>query len=278
VTITLLLRCAAMDRNPQAKQMADESMVRTLAAQADAIWPQEAPIVREHAASRILDVGCGTGEFTSRVARLFPEAHAVGLDLIEASLELARTRCAELGGRVTFQRGDAFELPFGDAAFDLVACRHMLQAIPDAPRVLAELVRVHAPGGRLHVIAEDYGMIHVVSPKVDLAKFWFEVPRAFGRATGTDLHVGRHVVGHLHRLPVEDIRMHYLAVDTLRVPRATFAAIFEAWRDGYVDPIVEHAGVPASEVRAAFDATIDGIRDPDGFALWLVPLVTARRS
>jgi ubiquinone/menaquinone biosynthesis C-methylase UbiE len=266
-----------MDRNPQAKQMADESMVRTLAAQADAIWPQEAPIVRACSPTRILDVGCGTGEFTSRIARLFPAARATGVDLIEASLELARTRCAELGDRVTFQRADAFELPFGDAAFDFVACRHMLQAIPDAPRVLGELVRVLAPGGRLHVIAEDYGMIHVVSPKVDLAKFWFEVPRAFGRATGTDLHVGRHVVGYLRELPVDDVQMHYIAVDTVRVPRATFAAIFEAWRDGYLDALHEHVGRSLSEIRAAFDATIDGIRDPDGFALWLVPLVTARR-
>jgi ubiquinone/menaquinone biosynthesis C-methylase UbiE len=269
-----------MDRNPQAKQMADESMVRTLAAQADAIWPQEQPIVAAYAPSRILDVGCGTGEFTSRVARLFPEAAAIGVDLVETSLELARSRCADLGDRVTFVRGDAYELPFGDGVFDLVACRHVLQAIPDAPRVLAELVRVLAPGGRLHMIAEDYGMIHAVSPRstIDLAKFWFETPRAFARATGTDLHVGRHVVGHLRALPVDDVRMHYLAVDTLRVPRATFAAIFEAWRDGYVEPLTEHTGRPASEIRAAFDATIDAIHDPDGFALWLVPVITARRA
>jgi ubiquinone/menaquinone biosynthesis C-methylase UbiE len=267
-----------MDRNPQAKQMADESMVRTLAAQADAIWPQEQPIVAAYAPNRLLDVGCGTGEFTSRVARLFPKAAAIGVDLVETSLELARARCADLGDRVTFQCGDAYELPFGDGAFDLVACRHVLQAIPDAPRVLAELVRVLAPGGRLHVIAEDYGMIHAVSAKADLAKFWFEAPRAFARATGTDLHVGRHIVGHLRALPVDDVRVHYIAVDTLRVPRATFAAIFEAWRDGYVEALAPVLDRPQAEIRAFFDATIDAIRDPDGFALWLVPLVTARRK
>jgi ubiquinone/menaquinone biosynthesis C-methylase UbiE len=266
-----------MDRNPQAKQMADESMVRTLAAQIEVIWPQEEPIVRANAAAKILDVGCGTGEFTSRIARLFPAAQVTGVDLVDASLELARTRCAELGDRVRFQRGDAFELAFADGAFDFVACRHVLQAIPDAPRVLAELVRVLAPGGRLHVIAEDYGMIHAVSQHVDLATFWFETPRAFARATGTDLHVGRHIVGHLRALPVAEIAMHYIAVDTLRVPRATFAAIFEAWRDGYVPALVEHVGRPEAELRAAFDATTEAIRDPNGYALWLVPVVTARR-
>ncbi len=267
-----------MDRNPQAKQMADESMVRTLAAQVEAIWPQEEPIVRASPApSQILDVGCGTGEFTSRVARLFPAARAIGVDLVDASLDLARARCADLGDRVRFARGDAYELAFADGAFDFVACRHVLQAIPDAPRVLAELVRVLAPGGRLHVIAEDYGMIHAVSQQVDLAKFWFETPRAFARATGTDLHVGRHVVGHLSKLPVTDVAMHYIAVDTLRVPRATFAAIFEAWRDGYVPALHEYVGTPEAELRAAFDATIDAIHEPKGYALWLVPVVTARR-
>jgi ubiquinone/menaquinone biosynthesis C-methylase UbiE len=267
------------DRNPQAKQMADESMVRTLAAQIDAIWPQERPIVAAYdpPPARILDVGCGTGEFTSRIARELPHATAVGVDLVESSLELARARTADLGGRVRYERGDAYELAFGDASFDLVACRHVLQAIPDAPRVLAELVRVLAPGGRLHVIAEDYGMIHAVSSKVDLATFWFEAPRAFARATGTDLHVGRHVAGHLRALPVDDVRMHYIAVDTVRVPRATFAAIFDAWRDGYVEPLAAVLDRPEAEVRAAFEATIDAIRDPNGFALWLVPLVTARR-
>jgi ubiquinone/menaquinone biosynthesis C-methylase UbiE len=268
------------DRNPQAKQMADESMVRTLAAQIDAIWPQEQPIVAAYAPppARILDVGCGTGEFTSRIAREFPRATAIGVDLIDTSLELARRRCADLGSRVRFERGDAYALGFDDASFDLVACRHVLQAIPDAPRVLAELVRVLAPGGRLHVIAEDYGMIHAVSAKADLAKFWFEAPRAFARATGTDLHVGRHIVGHLRALPVGDVRVHYIAVDTLRVPRATFAAIFEAWRDGYVEALAPVLDRPEADVRSFFDATIDAINDPDGFALWLVPLVTARRK
>ena len=50
----------------QAKEMADESMVRNLAAQAEAIWPQEEPIFDRHPLgdSAVLDVGCGTGEIT----------------------------------------------------------------------------------------------------------------------------------------------------------------------------------------------------------------------
>ena len=67
--------------SPQAKEMADESMVRNLAAQMEAIWPQEEPIFRRHPlpqAPRILDVGCGTGEIASRLAPLFPSASYLG--------------------------------------------------------------------------------------------------------------------------------------------------------------------------------------------------------
>lgn len=256
--------------------MADESMVRTLAAQADAIWPQEEPLVRRYTATRILDVGCGTGEITSRLARMFPGATVVGVDIIEDHLELARKRYPELADRVTFQQGDAFALGFPDDSFDLVVCRHVLQAIPEAPKVLAELVRVGAPGGWLHVIAEDYDMIFSGPTRLDMGELWHRASREFARATGTDLHIGRNVYAMLAALPVEDIQVDYAHVDTTRVPRETIAAIFEAWRDGYVEPLAATLAMPEARVRAYFEALIECVRDPSGFALWLVPIVAAK--
>src|SRR3982751_5323709 len=144
--------------SPQAKEMADESMVRNLAAQIEAIWPEEEPIFRRNPppnGARMLDVGCGTGEIAGPLARLFPSMTYLGIDLEEAHLETARAKNAELAGRVRFQHGDAMQLPLGDAQFDLAVSRHLLQAIPDARRVLAEMVRVLKPGGRLHLISED---------------------------------------------------------------------------------------------------------------------------
>ena len=269
-----------MDMNPQAREMADESMVRNLAAQAAAIWPQELPIVRAHAvpaAPRILDVGCGTGEITSRLAEELPAARVVGVDIIDDHLALARRRYAALADRLTFQHGDAFALPFHDGEFDLVVCRHMLQAVPQPERVLGELVRVARPGGALHLVVEDYDMIHAAPTRVDVSEFWHGAPRAYAAATGCDLHIGRDVFQHLRRLGLADIRYHYVAVDTVRVPREMFAAIFEAWRDGYVDNIAHYWRRTPAEVRDYFQATIDCIRDPAGFALWLVPVVTATK-
>ncbi len=268
-----------MDRNPQAKEMADESMVRNLAAQADAIWPQEAPIMRAHAlpaAPEILDVGCGTGEITSRLAALFPQARLIGVDLLESHLELARSRYPELGERVAFRQADAFELPFADSSFDLVVCRHVLQAIPQPERVVAEMIRVARPGGRLHLIPEDYEMIFAAPTRRDVAELWRAVTGVYGKATGTDLRIGRNIYHHLRTLAVDTIQIDYVAVDTLRVPRPTFAAIFEAWRDGYAEGLAQHLGRAHADIRDLFDAMIECIRDPDGYALWLVPVVTGR--
>src|SRR5437667_8144861 len=92
-------RAFVTDLNPQARQMADESMVRNLAAQARAIWPQEVPMLRRYALPaepRILDAGCGTGEAASRLAQLFPQARVLGVDIIDQHLEVARSRYARL--------------------------------------------------------------------------------------------------------------------------------------------------------------------------------------
>lgn len=253
-------------------------MVRNLAAQADAIWPQEIEVMRRYRPRTVLDLGCGTGEITSRMAELFPEAQITGVDLIESHLELGRAKTAQFGGRVTFQVGDAFELPFEARSFDLVVCRHVVQSIPTPERVLAEMTRVAKPGGWLHVIAEDYDMIHASPTRRDVGYFWHAAPRAYSKATGVDLHIGRSIFKHLRALPLEDIDVHYAHVDTIHTPRPTFAAIFTAWRDGYTEPTAKALGIPEAEARDYFDATIECIQSPDGFAVWTVPIWTARVS
>lgn len=267
------------DLNPQARQMADESMVRGLDAQARAIWPQEIPLLRRYAIpaeARILDAGCGTGEGSTRLAELFPQATVLGVDIIDDHLELARSRYAAHESRLAFDHQSIFALNAADQTFDLTVCRHVLHSIPHADRVITELARVTRRGGHLHLIPEDYGMLHFQRGTLDPSDFWHQVPPGFAAATGTDLHIGRNIFGILAAQKFDAIGVDYIVVDTVRVPRETFAAIIEAWRDGFAESIGELTPVPRESAIAYFNQMIANILDPQGYAVWMVPVVCAR--
>jgi ubiquinone/menaquinone biosynthesis C-methylase UbiE len=267
------------DLNPQAKQMADESMVRNLDAQARAIWPQEVELIRRYGLRgdiRILDAGCGTGEGASRLVELFDQATVLGVDIVDAHLSLARSRHARFESRVRFEHQTIYGLDAADRTFDLTVCRHVLHSIPHPDRVIAELARVTRRGGRLHLIPEDYGMLHFQRGRLDPRHFWHEAPQAFGEKTDTDLFIGRNTFEMLVRLGLSDISVDYVIVDTVRVPRETFAEILEAWRDGYTDPIAEYSRLTREEVTAYFEQMIGDIRNPHRYAAWMVPVVAAR--
>lgn len=269
-------------RNPQHAEMADESMVRTLAAQAELIWPQEVELFRRYGLAgpiSILDAGCGTGEITHRLAELYPHARILGVDLLVEHLDEARRRyAARHGDRLRFAVADALALELADASFDLVVCRHMLQSVPDAGRAIAELARVARPGGRLHLLCEDYEMIHVEpSGGLDPDLLWTRGAVAFGRAVGTDLRVGRNAFGHLRRAGLDEVRVDYLTVDTVRSDRGTFARMMEAWRDGFCASIGRETELSEAEACAHFDAIVATIRHPGRYACWQIPIWSARR-
>ena len=259
--------------------MADESMVRTLAAQVEAIWPQEKLLLARYGLSgacRVLDVGCGTGEFSARIARLLPQAAVSGVDVVESSLELARSRYQDVAQRLTFKHGDAFHLAYADSTFDLVACRHVTQALPDVDKLLAELLRVTRAGGWLHVLSEDYAMLHMMSGPLDPDVFWREGPINYTAKTGTDARIGRKTWSILKRLGLQELRVDYVIVDTLRVPRRVFADIITAWRDGYADALGQHSTLKPASMREHFDQIITSILNPEEYAVWFVPIVSGR--
>ncbi|MEE9141874.1 MAG: SAM-dependent methyltransferase, partial [Gammaproteobacteria bacterium] len=79
----------------------------------------------------------------------------------------------------------------------------------------------------------------------------------------------------LRECGVRDIRINYLCADTLRVPRDTLAEIIIAWRDGFSEPIGRHSRFSEAEARERMDDIIDTINNPDGYFVWLVPVITA---
>jgi ubiquinone/menaquinone biosynthesis C-methylase UbiE len=262
------------DLNPQAAQMADESMIRTLAAQIEAIWPQEKPLLNFLPRNaRVLDVGAGTGEFSARVAAGWPEAQVLGVELLAGSVALARAKHAALAPRLQFEVGDAYALAQPDDSFDLVANRHMIQAVPHVEKILAELVRVTRPGGHVHLLAEDYSMLHFMSGPLDPDVLWRKGPVEFSQRTGTDSRIGRRAWTLMRAAGLANVRVDYVVVDTLRVPRHVFADIITAWRDGYVE-VLATPDWPADTVRQHFDEVIASILNPEHYAVWHLPIVS----
>lgn len=97
---------------------------------------------------RALDVGTGAGALALALAPLVREV--VGVDRVPELLALARERAHGLAN-VTFVEGDAESLPFEDGSFDLVGTLRTLHHVPRPELVVAELVRVTRPSGRILV-------------------------------------------------------------------------------------------------------------------------------
>jgi SAM-dependent methyltransferase len=265
----------ASNLNPQRQQMADESMIRTLAAQIEAIWPQEKKLIdlyRLPRNARVLDVGAGTGEFSARVADAYPDTQVTAVELLPESVDYARSKHAALAPRVKFETGDAFHLAQPDNSFDLVANRHMIQAVPHVDRVLAELVRVAKPGGRVHVLAEDYTALHMMSGPLDPDVFWRKVVE-YATRTGTDARIGRRAWTLMRAAGLKDVRVDYVVIDTQRVPRRVFADIITAWRDGYVEAL-STPEFPTAQVLQHFNEIIASLLNPDHYAVWHLPIVS----
>jgi ubiquinone/menaquinone biosynthesis C-methylase UbiE len=102
-------------------------------------------------ASRLLDIACGPGNFTGKLAeQLPPGGLAVGLDI---SVPMLRRAVQDNSGpRTCYVRGDAGTLPFGDETFDAVCCFGALYLMPEPFQVAREMVRVLQPGGRVAIL------------------------------------------------------------------------------------------------------------------------------
>lgn len=104
------------------------------------------------AGMRILDLGAGTGYLTFAIAKKYPDAQIIGLDIVEKTLENNNRQVIEQGLKsISFQKYDGVTFPFADNSFDMVVTRYALHHFPDISGSFAELSRIISDEGFLFI-------------------------------------------------------------------------------------------------------------------------------
>jgi ubiquinone/menaquinone biosynthesis C-methylase UbiE len=102
-----------------------------------------------HKGQQALDLACGTGILTRRVAPLAgSDGRVVGVDLNPAMIEVARSIDAPGGAPIEYHQGDATDLDLPGDSFDLCTCQQGLQFLPDRAAGVASMRRAVRDGGR----------------------------------------------------------------------------------------------------------------------------------
>lgn len=136
----------SLDSSPKVK-LVKELLARLLFWRADALRSDRYHFqgVRP---GRLLDIGCGNGDFIGFMATVGWQAH--GIDFDPGAIAAASRHCG-----VTTSLGDIFEQGFGEGAFDAILMSNVIEHLPNPQQTLNECFRVLAPGGRMVVLTPN---------------------------------------------------------------------------------------------------------------------------
>lgn len=104
---------------------------------------------------RVLEVGCGRGEFSNYLHVTYPGATIVATDFSESAIEIARKRFPH-DATLTFQVEDVQQLSFRSEEFDFVICCETLEHVPDVEKAVGEICRVLRKEGRFIITTPSY--------------------------------------------------------------------------------------------------------------------------
>lgn len=116
---------------------------------------------------RVLDLGCGVGVYATQIARRFPRARIVGIDLSPTHVDAASSLAARLGvtERVQFEVGDALDLKI-DEPPDIVIAAEVVEHLPDPVPCLNRLATLVKPGGQVLISVPQLGPAEAPGPWV----------------------------------------------------------------------------------------------------------------
>ena len=164
-----------------------DALNHILSLDVDKIWRKKAlkQIVDATAPVQVLDLACGTGDFSIAIAKALTGGHVTGVDLSEGMLAVMREKVdkAGLNGMISIEEGDGENLRFPDNTFDRVTIAFGIRNFEDRPKGLREMLRVLKPGGRLVILELSRPENKVIRWFYDLY-FLHILPKIGGKVSG----------------------------------------------------------------------------------------------
>lgn len=164
-----------------------DALNHILSLDVDKIWRKKAlkQIVDAPAPIQVLDLACGTGDFSIAIAKALTGGHVTGVDLSEGMLAVMREKVdkAELNGMISIEEGDGENLRFPDNTFDRVTIAFGIRNFEDRPKGLREMLRVLKPGGRLVILELSRPENKIIRWFYDLY-FLHILPKIGGKVSG----------------------------------------------------------------------------------------------
>ncbi|MGH3732126.1 MAG: methyltransferase domain-containing protein [Acidimicrobiales bacterium] len=140
----------------------------------------------------VLDIGCGPGNITAGLARKVDQGSVIGVDISDAVIELAAAEQFGKAANLSFQVGDAYQLDFPDARFDVVYAHQVLQHLARPVVALQEFRRILKPGGLLAVRDADFGAF-VWYPADPVLDRWMALYHELTARNGAEADAGRNL-------------------------------------------------------------------------------------
>jgi len=237
-------------------------------------------------AMRVLDLACGDGFYTRRIAeRLGTGGVVVGVDLDPAYLELARREAARHKGAAAIELVEASfdHLPFADGAFDLVWCAQSLYSLPDPVVVIEHVARVLCPGGIAAVLEND--TLHQVflpwPVSLEIPLRAAELRALSAESTNPNkYYVGRRLPGVFAAAGLAPWRMTTIAIDRQAPFGEAEHEVLQSYLDAVVERVTPYLASPLlAELRALADRASPQhiLRQPHLTMTWLNVLALGRR-
>jgi trans-aconitate methyltransferase len=213
-------------------------------------------------AARVLDLGCGAGDLTAKVARLVPDGHVVGIDPQPSLLAEARARA---GANQSFVEAPAQHLStaLGSDRFDVIFSQSMLHWVPwaDHPAILQQCRERLRAGGALRVECGGGDNVREVVTFLDDVARSIAGDRA-PRAPWTFVHAGAYLDLLLATgFGVTDGYVHTVAQRRAFDRESVLGWLTSQAVQAYEVELESHQRRP---FRAAVEARVDELRRPDG--------------